>query len=411
MNILIINLHSTRNKGDAGIVLSMIDALREAIPDCQIRIKSRHPDLDRDVFDVPVHECIENIRLDRPLTNKEKLKQIWHFLKRLRTRNMDPSGDYEWADVVVSCGGGFILSHKISIATLQHLLQMKVAFDYGKPVVIYSQSIGPFYNKFMSFITGRVLKGVVRTFVREEISREWLKRMGITSRVEVVPDAAFAMQTYPSPSMDELIDGIRQSHPDQPLIGVTVRDWHFPEKKDLDYHREKYIESVRKTIKYLETAIRAKVLLMPQTLGPNAFNDDRKISLEIIEKGGIQHAELIDRDLSARELKYLYSKLDMFIGTRMHSNIFALGSLVPTVAINYEHKTKGIMEMVGLPEYVVDIGDITPEQLMELVQKCWDEREQIRTMLADRIPEVVEQAKLPALFIRSLGKQSSHHTA
>lgn len=407
MNILIVNLHSTRNKGDAGIVLSMIDALREVMPDCRIRIKSRFPELDQAVFDVPVHESIENLKHEDGLSKQQKLKLVWRMVKCLKTKNRDPSGDYEWADVVVSCGGGFIKSHGVSVMNLQHLVQMKTAFDYGKPIVIYSQSIGPFYNKFGSYMTSQVLRKVNRTFIREEISLEWLKKMGITNHVQIVPDAAFSLQMSPSEHIDELIGQIRCKHPGRPLIGMTARDWHFPETEAPDVHRQKYIESMAEAIEYLESYVNAKVLLMPQTLGPNAFNDDRVISREIIECSSAEHAEIIDRDLSPRELKYMYSKLDLFIGTRMHSNIFALGALVPTVAINYEHKTKGIMEMVGLKDYVADINEITPEQLVGLVRKCWQERTRVRAILSERIPKVVEQSKLPALYIKSLGQKAS----
>ncbi len=40
--------------------------------------------------------------------------------------------------------------------------------------------------------------------------------------------------------------------------------------------------------------------------------------------------------------------MDLFLGTRLHSNIFALVAGVPVVAVAYQYKTFGLMEMIGL---------------------------------------------------------------
>ncbi|AJY73972.1 polysaccharide pyruvyl transferase family protein [Paenibacillus beijingensis] len=413
MNVLIINAHSSMNKGDAGIMLSMIDSLRSSIDSCNIKIKTRFPEVDAPVYDVSVAECIENIK-DKKSGKIGKIKIISKLFRQLGTKYDDKSGDYEWADVVVSCGGGFLLTHGLSVMTLQHLLQIKVALDYKKPVVIYSQSIGPFYNKTIKFIASMVLKKVDKIFVREYISVKWLKSMGITESVEVVPDSAFSMHMQQSDEVDELIASIRRKHSGS-LVGLTARDWHFPEVSDPQGHRARYVESLRYTVEHLEKTYQAKVLVMPQVLGPNAFNDDRIISREILNECKASGAELIDQDFNPRHLKYLYSHMDMFIGTRMHSNIFSLANSVPTVAINYEHKTKGIMELLELNDYIIDINEITSEKLTEMVDRCWLNRETVRQYLNARIPEVVSSATLPAQFIGKLNKKtpskpSLHHT-
>lgn len=287
--------------------------------------------------------------------------------------------------------------------TLQHLAQIKVAFDYNKPVVIYSQSIGPFYNKMIEKFTAKVLKKVTKIFVRETISLKWLYKMGIKESVEVVPDSAFCMKLEESQEVDKIIKRIKEKH-EGPLIGLTVRDWKFPETHNPTLHRNNYIEGIRKTIEYIENNYNGKVLLMPQVLGPTPFNDDRNISREILETCNSKSAELLDYDLRPRELKYLYSKMDMFIGTRMHSNIFSLSNHIPTVAINYEHKTKGIMEMLELSDYVLDINEINPEKLIKTTEKCWNNRDLLRKQLEERIPKVIAAAEAPAEYISKLRK-------
>jgi colanic acid/amylovoran biosynthesis protein len=98
----------------------------------------------------------------------------------------------------------------------------------------------------------------------------------------------------------------------------------------------------------------------------------------------------------------------MFIGTRMHSNIFALSSYVPTVAINYEHKTRGIMELLELENYVLEINHITSSDLISVAEQCWKNRDSLKNKLQRQIPQVLNSAETPAKYIASLNKNLVH---
>ena len=117
---------------------------------------------------------------------------------------------------------------------------------------------------------------------------------------------------------------------------------------------------------------------------------------------GSKNLILLDYDFHPREIKYLYSKMDLFIGTRMHSNIFSLSNKIPTVAINYEHKTKGIMKMLELYEYVIDINEITPDSLIEKVDLCIKNKTSIINKLNLIIPKIIIKAQEPSKYINNL---------
>ncbi|MBA9039375.1 colanic acid/amylovoran biosynthesis protein [Bacillus aryabhattai] len=408
MNILIVNAHSSRNKGDAGIILSMIDSIKKNVPTANIKIKTRFPEIDKDTYDVLVRECACNISVDPDESKVTKIISALNMLRRLYSKNQKIDDDYKWADVVVSCGGGFLLSHRFSPALLQHLVQLKIAFDYDKPVVIYAQSIGPFYNNIMQKVSKRILDRVDRIFIRENISQQWLEKIGCNNKnIVVVSDSAFCMNKQQSDYVDQLFLELKANH-EGPIIGLTARDWNFPEMEDKSQHRLRYVESMQKVILHFEEKYNAKLLLMPQVLGPNNFNDDRIISREILAGINSKFSQLINYDFNPRELKYFYSKLDMFIGTRMHSNIFALSSYVPTVAINYEHKTRGIMELLELENYVLEINHITSSDLISVAEQCWKNRDSLKNKLQRQIPQVLNSAETPAKYIASLDKNLVH---
>ena len=84
--------------------------------------------------------------------------------------------------------------------------------------------------------------------------------------------------------------------------------------------------------------------------------------------------------------------MDYFIGTRMHSNIFAITSNVKTIAIAYEPKTVGIMDMLGLSSYVIQMGKITEKKLTRLFDVMKNDKEYI-VNLSERIPNVKHLSK------------------
>jgi colanic acid/amylovoran biosynthesis protein len=93
--------------------------------------------------------------------------------------------------------------------------------------------------------------------------------------------------------------------------------------------------------------------------------------------------------------------MDVFLGTRMHSNIFSLSQNVPLVAIQYNHKTAGIARMAGIEQWVVDINRINDQVLVNKMDRLWVEREQVRGQLSLVIPELQLKALEPAALLAS----------
>ena len=96
------------------------------------------------------------------------------------------------------------------------------------------------------------------------------------------------------------------------------------------------------------------------------------------------------------QLKGMIACMDVFVGTRMHSNIFAIGAGIPTAAIAYQQKTSGIMEELGFADLVIDIGDITEDKLVALYRRLCDRQAAIRDHLQSVIPQVRRSARAAA---------------
>ncbi len=98
----------------------------------------------------------------------------------------------------------------------------------------------------------------------------------------------------------------------------------------------------------------------------------------------------------------IYGRMKIFIGSRMHSNIFALSAGTPCIAIAYEHKTNGIMKMCGLEEWIIPIENIDSRILINKIEELLDNEGIIRERIKNTIQKIKEKSILNALLIRKM---------
>ena len=171
------------------------------------------------------------------------------------------------------------------------------------------------------------------------------------------------------------------------IIGITVRNWNFPNVKDKNKAKENYLKAVADSMDFIIEKYNSVFVFVPQVIVE--FGDDTETAKEIkkIMKNSNKFVIRND-DYSPYEIKAMASNCDYFIGTRMHSNIFATSMKIPTTAIAYEKKTNGIMETVNMSDYVVEIDTITKEELINTIEKMINNRKEIIKILNKRIPEI-----------------------
>ena len=85
----------------------------------------------------------------------------------------------------------------------------------------------------------------------------------------------------------------------------------------------------------------------------------------------------------------------------MHSAIAGLSSCVPTTAIAYSLKTKGVFETCGQGGQVVDPRTSTTDQLYESIADQYEHRSDCKSTLEEKIPQVKQRAKIQMDMIAS----------
>jgi colanic acid/amylovoran biosynthesis protein len=140
---------------------------------------------------------------------------------------------------------------------------------------------------------------------------------------------------------------------------------------------------------------KATVFLIPHDRSQDLESARRVLS----SVGTLDGIILVDQEMGPADMKALCGAMDLFVGTRMHSAIYALDGGVPTLTVAYQPKTTGIMAALGLERFVLPIEDVTTEVLRAAFERLREEADTVRAVLAMRIPEIRERALLNGRLI------------
>lgn len=397
--ITITNAYTWYNKGDAGILLGILESLKQIYSnDISIDILSFTPEEDKKRYceDEVVNNVYSNILNPFPYKNssigkilailKLILKMIYIYITtKISLKNATKKNKIlkvlSESDIIVVCGGGFLGGKKYD--SLMHVFQIYVNTLFKKPVIIMGTSVEPMNKGIIKRYTEKVLKKVDYIYAREEITYSYLGTFLEKTKYDMIPDFAFMLRD--EPEENKKVKELKEKH--ESVLGITVRKWNFPNKENKELAMQNYIDSIVQTIDFFYNEKNISFVFVPQVIVKN--RNDADVAKSIKDKLKNKDAlEIIEDDLSPTEIKGLISNFDMFVGTRMHSNIFATSMKVPTVAIAYEKKTNGIMKMLGLEDYLIEIDNITSEKLISKIELAIKQKEEIKAKLEKQIKSI-----------------------
>ena len=400
--ITITNAYTWYNKGDAGILLGIVNTLKKIYNnDIEINVLSFTPDEDRKRYceDSCIKDVQGNILNPHPYKHSKLGKLIAIMKLIIRTfylsfmmrfsmgKIIESEKSYKIlneSDIIVVCGGGFLGGKKFD--SLMHLFQIYANTKIGKPVIVMGTSIEPIKSRIIKHFTESILKKVDYIYAREKITYEYLNTFLPQDKFTLIPDMAFMLEDVEKES--KLVKEFKEKN--NITFGITVRKWNFPNSDiSSDLAMENYINSISDLMIKLIKEKNAGFVFIPQVIVEYA--DDTDVARRIKDRLPHEYKEkflILDNDLSPIEIKTLIWNMDFFIGTRMHSNIFATSMKIPTVAIAYEKKTNGIMETVGLQDYIVEMDEITSKCLIDKIEICINNNKIIRDNLAKVIPQL-----------------------
>lgn len=330
-----------------------------------------------------------------------RLKKIIHDDYKIRKsfdeREIETIKAFREVDTVFVKGGGFLHAHGEKTAPYvmwYFLYYMNLAKQLGKELVLLPNSYGPFDGLT---VESQLKKGLGQSdliFARENVSSIALGKL-LGKDIPVVPDLGFYLQMQAKEVGFEILKKYGFTKDDK-IVGMTVRPWRFPGSENPEQLFDRYLNSLKELIVYLNDR-GYKVALFNQSIGPNAHEDDRNAIERLIQICNNNQRNLftwVNEDPTCDLLKAVYANMYFFVGTRFHSLIFSMTSEVPSISIAYGgNKGVGIMEEFDLGEYVVKIDDVTTDRLRTLFDKAIANYSEIKGKLAAKLPYLEEQRK------------------
>ncbi|MGI5950230.1 MAG: polysaccharide pyruvyl transferase family protein [Brooklawnia sp.] len=404
---------ATINNGNLGVqalARSVANAVNVAVPGSGLTIlddgwgvraesSDRYPDITVEMA---------GVRRSRRLHRPESWTRVRLALLRGGGRN-PVAQRMAAADAVLDISGGDSFTDMYGPTRLRTICLPKLAaMQARRPLVLLPQTIGPFDTRPGREMAQRVVRAATLIYTRDQTSHDRLLELTgnavEASRLRRGVDVAFALATaVPRPEVRALVDQL--SAQGNPLAGVNVSGLLVLPGATQQFglagdYLATMTELVRRLIRQDVT-----VVLLSHVYGGGGRGESDKVAIDALlarlddpERGQVV---VLPMDMDASETKWCVGQMDWFVGSRMHSTIAGLSSLVPTFGYAYSDKTEGVFKTCGMSSQVADARGVSGEEAVQLMLHSFSQRGRTAVELNDHVPAINQQAltQLVDLFV------------
>ncbi len=291
------------------------------------------------------------------------------------------------AEMLIS-GGGTLMQDGTSTKSLWYYLYIiRMALKRNLKVMLYSNGIGPLNHENSREITRDTLNRVNLITLRDEASAQLLDEIGVTKpKILVTADPALDLDGEPKENGRALLESLGVPK-GKKIFGISVRRWqeNGPNFERIlaevcDYVSEKYD--------------------MISVFIPMQMERDLAISQSIAARMK-NKAVIVKSRYSVEKVMSMVSAMDLCIGMRLHSLIYAAAASIPLIGIVYDPKVSSFMEHTHQNLYI-DVKNLTADGVKVLIDKCMDNYNAISEDLRNNYKDLREKAELNAKLAADL---------
>lgn len=401
MKILLVGNHTCGNRGDGAILRGLIDSLKLARSDLDIDVISRYPTssgylLQQDIQQDTLY--LHNRKSAKGLVGTLKRKVANRLMPKIMMAHLGKGGVWkafavpphlqtftkslEKYDAIIQVGGSFFVD-LYGVTQFEHALCALMA---KKPLHMIGHSVGPFQNPRFNELANFIFQRVDTLVLREEVSHDLMKKDGITTaRVKSGADTAFLVRAREVETPSHNLEHWKTIISARKTIAITVREL-APFDKRLGVTQQEYEAAFGRVINAM-IAEGYQVVAFSTCTGIDSYaKDDRMVALMLhdhVDQPG--HYHVIMDEFNDLELGILLSHCHLTIGTRLHSAIISMNFGTPAVAINYEHKSLGVMNQLGLPQMATDVKSLMDGSLIAKVQTILTDYDNIKRQVNEAV--------------------------
>jgi polysaccharide pyruvyl transferase WcaK-like protein len=358
--ITLLGNNSGRNLGDAAILSSILNSFQQELPTAEFLVPSIKPEFINDNY------CqYFNVRgVDvRPLTGSIRLLGIPTIRALAKS------------DIAMICDG-IIFGHKLFsvhnfLITLFFLVPWARYFNCK--IVAYCCGIGPFPNQLSKWMARRLLNSCDLIIMREEESKRVAERLGVTKPIEVRGDIAFLNPVSQKPQAEKILDslGVNRS---QPLIGLNVTPYidSWLKKNERLKSPEQFLDTVAQGFEYAFRRMGDQPQYIVFSCSPMDEEYSRRLG-RMLEAPVVTNTDYLSHDIQS-----VMRECQLLVGMRFHSLVLASSVGVPIVGMIYAPKVRDLFQFLDCKDTALELIDITPEVLAEIVVTAWAGRDILR---------------------------------
>lgn len=389
MNIILANATiANGNRGCTALAISMLHILKkllsEANVDYKIYLTDSHQKPNKKYqyniggLDVSYYTCRYPKSLDwkNELINKSK-----SLLGKNTAKDIFKNADY-----VLDIGQGDSFAdiygkHRFETIDLIH----KLARAYKKPYCILPQTIGPYSNSTIKAAADESIAKAALCMARDRQSYDYVvNNVPSQKTIKEYIDVAFFMP------FEKIKQNDAYTH-----VGLNVSAllWNGGYTRDNQFGLcDDYQAIIRSIIDRFIAVPNTKVHLIPHVVAEErGIENDYEVCYELWREYNNENLAMAPFALGPIEIKSYIAGMDFFMGARMHSTIGAFSAGVPVLPMAYSRKFNGLfVDTLNYP-HMVDLKTQTKEEIITLVEKSFNNRKQLASIINDRMNGIVRE--------------------
>ncbi|MBU1026194.1 MAG: polysaccharide pyruvyl transferase CsaB [Candidatus Margulisbacteria bacterium] len=336
MNVLVSGYYGLGNIGDEAVLQAIVKGLTNA----KITVLSANPELT-----IRQHNI-------RAVNRNNPFSLLFELLR---------------TNIFISGGGTLFQNITSSRSLIYYLCQIILAKLLFKKVIVFAQGFGPVKGREWQRLISLILNKVNLITLRDKDSFEELQKLGINKpKIEVTADPTFTLP-LPDKAIGRKILKIEGVPEGKKLVGIVVRNL---KGKPFDQQLAEIINWLKQTYDYLPVFLLFK---SPADMEPTVH----------VVKHLITDSKVVFRESTPDEMLAIIANLDLLIGMRLHSLIFAAMNSIPMLGLSYDPKVESFMKEIDQPYIKLD-EDFDIEHVKTLVKTALGKKSTNLTSLQQR---------------------------
>jgi polysaccharide pyruvyl transferase WcaK-like protein len=304
-------------------------------------------------------------------------------------------------------GGGVPFFEKTSHVFVMFFLISLVRI-FGKPYLFWSVSSQVIQSKFALLVYRWILGGTTLITYRDNATQDLFASCGVQFvNMQHVPDSGFTLDWDQGSNGIEILKRAGWKPDDRPLVALTPRSLRIADGESETHYQ---INSYKQYQQEIDCYIAAydwlwengyqPIFIPMNTVAPD---DDLSAARKIIARSKFgKHAFVIEESIRPRIAPGIYRQCLVSFVARVHGSITSMLGNCPMMMFSFAPKHAGIMEMMGMEDYILSLDIATPLNSVNMLEDLISHRESLQQKMELRLPELQKDALIPAHIIQKI---------